>query len=153
MDRSRFVELIPLFKLAGVVLLVVLAVWLAVRRFVKGGGTVSSTEQVAFSEAVLRKQFEKACAGNDYEKAIGIFYRWLDNFAGDSFKGSVGEQLKGFEQVDLVTGFKDIMQAIYASEKSNSIDLKLFASQYIDALEKKGRQSSVGLLSVELKLN
>ena len=153
MDRSRLVELIPLFKLTGVVLLVVLAVWLAVRRFVKGGGTVSSAEQVPFSEAVLRKQFEKACAGNDNEKAIGIFYRWLDNFAGDSFKGSVREQLKGFEQVDLVTAFKDIMQAIYASEKSSSIDLKLFASQYIDALEKKGRQSRVGLLSVDLKLN
>lgn len=153
MDRSRLVELIPLFKLVGVVLLVVLAVWLAVRKFVKRGRTVSSAEQVSFSEADLRKQFEKTCAANDYEKAIGIFYRWLDNFAGDSFKGSIREQLKEFEQVDLVTGFKDIMQAIYASEKSRNIDLKLFSSQYIDALKKKARQSKVSLLSVDLKLN
>ena len=152
-DRNRLVELMPLFKMAGIVLLALIAVWFAMRKFVKGGRTVSSTEQVPFSEAALRKQFKKSCAGNDYEKAIGIFYRWLDNFAGDSFKGSVRDQLKEFDQVDLVTGFKDIMRAIYASEKSNSIDLKLFASQYIDALEKKGRQSKVSLLSVNLKLN
>ncbi len=152
-ERNRLVELIPLFKMAGIVLLALIAVWFAMRKFVKGGRTVSSTEQVPFSEAALRKQFKKSCAGNDYEKAIGIFYRWLDNFAGDSFKGSVRDQLKEFDQVDLVTGFKDIMRAIYASEKSNSIDLKLFASQYIDALEKKGHQSKVSLLSVDLKLN
>ena len=152
-DRNRLVELIPLFKLAGVILLVVLAVWLAVRKFVKGRRAVSSAEQAPLSEADLRKQFEKACAADDYEKAIGIFYRWLDNFAGDSFKGSVRAQLKVFEQVDLVTSFKDIMRAIYSSKKSNSIDLKLFASQYIDALEKKTHQSKVSLLSVDLKLN
>jgi len=38
-------------------------------------------------------------------------------------------------------------------EKNNSTDIKLFASQYIAALEKKGRQSKVSLLSVDLKLN
>jgi hypothetical protein len=152
-DRNRLVELIPLFKMAGVLLLAVIAVWFAVRKFVKGGGAVSSAEQEPLSETALRKQFEKACAGNDFEKAIGIFYRWLDNFAGESFKGSVREQLKGFKQDDLLASFKDIMQAIYASEKNSSIDLKLFASQYVDALEKKGRQSGVSLLSVDLKLN
>lgn len=152
-DRNRLVELMPLFKIAGVVLLVVIAAWFAVRKFAKRSGTVSSAKQEPLSEAALRKQFEKACAGNDYEKAIGIFYRWLDNFAAESFKGSVREQLKEFEQDDLFASFKDIMQAIYASEKNSSIDLKLFASQFIDALEKKGRQSRVSLLSVDLKLN
>ncbi|MBE9568242.1 MAG: BatD family protein [Proteobacteria bacterium] len=152
-DRNRLVELMPLFKVAGVVLLAVIAAWFAMCKFVNGSGTVSSAKHEQLSEVALRKQFENACANNDYEKAIGIFYRWLDNFAGDSFKGSVREQLKEFEQVDLVTGFKDIMRAIYAPEKSSSIDLKLFASQYIDALEKKARQSRVGLLSVDLKLN
>lgn len=152
-ERNRLAELVPLFKMAGVVLLVVIAAWFAVRKFAKRSGTVSSAKQEPLSETVLRKQFEKACASNDFEKAIGIFYRWLDNFAGESFKGSVREQLKGFKQDDLLASFKDIMQAIYASEKNSSIDLKLFASQYIDALEKKGRQSGVSLLSVDLKLN
>ena len=152
-DRNRLVELIPVFKLAGVILLLVLAFWFAVRRYVKGRRTDSSAEQAPLSEADLRKQFEKACAADDYEKAIGIFYRWLDNFAGVSFRGSVRAQLKAFEQVDLVTAFTDIMRAIYSSEKSNSIDLKLFTSQYIAALEKKSRQSNVSLLSVDLKLN
>lgn len=152
-ERNRLAELIPLFKIAGVVLLVVIAAWFVMRKFAKRGVTDSSVKQKTISETVLRKQFEKACAANDYENAIGIFYRWLDNFAGDSFKGSVRQQLKEFEQVDLETGFKDIMQAIYASERSSGIDLKSFASQYIDALEKKGRQSKVSLLSVGLKLN
>ena len=152
-EQNRLAELMPLFKITGVVLLVVIAAWFAVRKFAKRSGTVSSAKQEPLSEAAVRKQFEKACAANDYEKAIGIFYRWLDNFAGESFKGSAREQLKELEQDDLFASFKDIMQAIYASEKSNSIDLKLFASQYIDALEKKGRQSKVSLLSVDLKLN
>ena len=152
-ERNRLAELIPLFKIAGVVLLVVIAAWFVMRKFVKRSGTAASTKNEPLSETALRKQFEKACADNNFEIAIGIFYRWLDNFAGESFKGSVRQQLKEFEQVDLETGFKDIMQAIYALERSSSIDLKLFASQYIDALEKKGRQSKVSLLSVDLKLN
>lgn len=152
-ERNRFAELTPLFKIAGVVLLIVIAVWFALRKFGKRSGTVFSAKHEPLSEVDLRKQFEKACAGNNFEKAIGIFYRWLDNFAGESFKGSVREQLKEFEQDELIANFKDIMQAIYASEKNNSIDLKLFANQFIDALEKKDRQSRVSLVSVDLKLN
>ena len=152
-ERNRLAELIPLFKIAGIVLLAVIAAWFVIRKFAKGRGTVSSAKHQQLSEAALRKQFEKACAGNDFEKAIALFYRWLDNFAGESFKGSVREQLKEFEQQELMVSFKDIMQAIYASEKSSSIDLKLFASQFIDALEKKDRQSGAGILSVDLKLN
>jgi len=152
-ERNRLAELMPVFKIAGIFLLAVIAAWFVMRKFAKGRGTVSSAKHQQLSEAALRKQFEKACAGNDFEKAIAIFYRWLDNFAGESFKGSVREQLKEFEQQDLMVSFKDIMQAIYASEKSNSIDLELFASQFIDALEKKGRQSGAGIFSVDLKLN
>ena len=152
-ERNRLAELMPVFKIAGIFLLAVIAAWFVMRKFAKGRGTVSSAKHQQLSEAALRKQFEKACAGNDFEKAIALFYRWLDNFAGESFKGSVREQLKEFEQQELMVSFKDIMQAIYASEKSSSIDLKLFASQFIDALEKKDRQSGAGILSVDLKLN
>ena len=60
---------------------------------------VNRGEYIAERTEVITYVFEKACAGNDYEKAIGTFYRWLDNFAGDFFKGSVGEQLKEFEQI------------------------------------------------------
>jgi hypothetical protein len=152
-ERNRLAELLPLFKIAGVILLLVIAAWFVIRKFAKGRATVSSAKHQQLSETALRKQFEKACAGNDFEKAVAIFYRWLDNFAGESFKGSVREQLKEFEQQDLMVSFKDIMQAIYAAEKSSSIDLELFASQFIDALEKKSRQSGAGILSIDLKLN
>ena len=113
----------------------------------------SSPPTTRRSEAELRKQFDIACRENNLEQAIGLFYRWLDNSGDLSFKGSVREQLDNINRAELDTAFANIMQAIYTPQQNTSIDLRLFARQFVKELKKSDNQSGSGQFRIELKLN
>jgi hypothetical protein len=73
--------------------------------------------------------------------------------AGKAFWYFIRESLNKLNQTELTMAFKDIMQSIYAHEKNNWVDLKLFASQFISELDKSNHRTKLGHLSVDLKLN
>jgi len=100
----------------------------------------------------LFKRFEKACLENDYEHAMGVIYQWLDYYGGSAFKGTVRESLKGFNKIQLMAVFNNIMRAIYAKENNSEIDLKLFFNHLSKQLKKEKQLKKLSLY-VDLKLN
>ena len=129
-DKSRLVELLPLIKKVIALVMILVVVWYVVRKLSKVYKKNRKKAPVRVAESELRKQFEKACANKELEKAMAIFYQWLDNYGGATFDGSIRESLNKLNQTELTMAFKDIMQSIYAHEKNNRVDLKIFASQF-----------------------
>ena len=152
-DENWFVELIPVFKKTGLVLLLLIGIWIVVRRLSRGFERNKTIEPVQLSEAVLRKQFEKACGKNDMENAIRLFYQWLDHYGGDAFECSIRESLDKLDQEELTMSFKEIMQSVFSEQKGSSVDIKRFADQFVSELKKNSSQTILGHLSVDLKLN
>ncbi len=152
-DENWFVELIPVFKKTGLVLLLLTGIWIVTRKFSRGLKKNKTIEPVQLSEAALRKKFEKACRHNDMENAIRLLYQWLDCYGGDAFEGSIRESLDKLDQEKLTMSFKEIMQSIFSEQKGSGVDIKRFADQFVSELKKNSSQTILGHLSVDLKLN
>ena len=84
---------------------------------------------------------------------MGLLYQWLDNYGGQSFKGTVREVLDEINKAELNSAFANIMQTIYTPQQNTNIDLRLFARQFVKELEKSDSQPGFGQFRVELKLN
>lgn len=151
-DENMFARWITLFENAAVLVLLVLGVWIVVRRY-RARHKSKTVEPPAMTEAGLRKQFEKACAQDDKEKALALFYQWLDFYGDETFTGSVRERLNRMEQDELLTEFNAVLQSIYAFEKNKAVDLKSFSSQFVSEIQNNEHQTKLGFLSVDLKLN
>ena len=152
-DKNRLVELLPLIKKVIALLMILVVVWYVIRKLSKVYKKNRKTQPVPVAESELRKQFEKACANKELEKAMAIFYQWLDNYGGTAFDGSVRANLNRLDQAELTMAFENVMQSIYAREKDDKVDLMLFASQFISELKKSDSQTIFSHLSVDLKLN
>jgi len=152
-SQRSFAGYIPVLKKAGMVFLLLVLVVIVVRRFGKIAARTRSTEPKQLSGSALFRQFESACKKNDLEKAMGLFYQWLDDFGGGAFKGSIRETLNEFDQVQLTLAFQNITRTIYTRDKSNEIDLKSFARKFISELKASTRPVRFDSLRVDLKLN
>ena len=105
------------------------------------------------TEKILRRKFTSACRNNDQEKAVGLFYQWLDYYGMQHFQGSVRKWLNELNQDQLTTAFNNMMRSVYASDQNKKVDLLQFANQFIKELKKSERPAGSGRWSVELKLN
>ena len=151
-EQQSTVELALIFKKIGVVFVFVIITGVIIHRLSKIQ-TRTREQADPLSEKALRKQFEAACHKNNLESAMGLLYKWLDNYGGKRFSGSVREQLAEINGVQLTVTFKSIMRTIYMSEQNDEIDLKLFANQFIGELRKLERRSVFDRFYVEFKLN
>jgi hypothetical protein len=152
-NQLSLVESIPVLNKVVFTFLLVIVIIVVFRRLRKKPIHVKLTEPRQLSEKDLRKQFESACRDSDPEHAMGLFYKWLDNFAGSAFKGSIQKTLNDFDQGQLTLAFKNITQTIYSADKSNQIDLKSFARTFISELKRSGGPRIFNSIKVELKLN
>ena len=148
---QSLVELIPFLKKASIVFALVIAAGAIAHKF-KQYRLRASSQTEPLSEKAMRKQFETACREGNSGSAIGLFYRWLDNYGGKDFKGSIRERLVEIDQVKLKKAFTKIMRSIYTQEHSE-IDLKLFANQFIKELRKPDRRRVLERSQVEFQLN
>ena len=56
-----------------------------------------------FTEKDLRQQFVTACKTNNSSLAIGLLYRWLDNYGSEEFDGSIRERLRSSNHTQLLS--------------------------------------------------
>lgn len=152
-DKNRLVELLPLIKKVIALVMILVVVWYVIRKLSKVYKKNRKKEPVPVAESELRKQFEKACANKELEKAMAIFYQWLDNYAGTNFSGSIRESLNTLDQKELTMAFNDVMQSIYAENINNDADLKQFSRQLAGELKKHDSNTLLSHLTVDLKLN
>ena len=152
-DKNRLVEFQPLIKKVIALAMIIVIAWYVIRKLSKVYKKNKKTDPNCVSESELRKQFEKSCANKELEKAMAIFYQWLDNYGGVTFDGSIRENLNKLDRTELTMAFKNVMQSIYAREKNDEVDLMLFADQFISELKKNDSQTIFSHLSVDLKLN
>ena len=154
-SSSRFDSAISRLLLlkAFILFLVVMLVGVLIRALSKISPVTTQEQSTKPAEADLRKQFAVACRKNNIEEAMGLFYQWLDNYGGDSFKGSVRKQLVEMNQAQLTVEFNELMQAIYTPQQDKLVDLKMFARQFAVKLKNSDNPTTLNRLRVELKLN
>jgi len=146
-------ELISLITKVIIILMILLGLWLVIKKHRVQAEQFTTIKPEQPSEAELRKEFNQACSQNDMESAIRLLYQWLDFYADSNYKGSIHQSLQKLDQIELTNEFKSIMQSIYAETKNNNIDLKFFADQFISKLDLNKSKSILSLLRVDLKLN
>ena len=151
-DGSHLVALIPALKNTGVVLLVAFILWYVGPKLYRRLASLIPARSVQVSERALRKQFEEACRKGELEKAMGLFYRWLDCYGGEQFKGSVRESLRSNSQDELSPIFNECMESIYGSDEQ-CIELDLFAKKFFKVLKKAEKFPGIISVDVDLKLN
>lgn len=144
--------LTSLLRNAGILLVLAVLIWYGWSRFRKRLSALVPENSTHISERALRKQFELACKEQALEKAMGLFYRWLDLYGGVGFKGSVRESLKLMDQSGLAVIFNESMVSIYGANK-DEVDINLFAKQFFKLLKKPGRPLGNTRLDDDLKLN
>ena len=145
-------ELVIFLAKIGIVFVIVITIGAIVRKLSKIQ-TSTRVQAEPLSERALRKQFETACQEDNLGSAIGLLYRWLDNYGGKDFKGSVRERLIEIDQKQLKLAFMKIMRCIYAQEQDSEINLKLFANRFINELRKSDSRSVLDRFHVEFQLN
>ena len=151
-DINQTAVLIPLLKKAGIFLLLAALIWYGRGRYRKRLPALIPDRSAHTSERTLRKQFEIACKKQELEKAMGLFYRWLDLYGGVGFKGTVRESLELMDQAELVIVFSECMASIYGANKA-TVDINLFSRQFFKLLKIAGRPPGIIHLDVDLKLN
>ena len=151
--QQTLTSLIPTFAKIGFTLLSVVFGWLAFGRLRKKMSGTRSNQPEQISERKLRNQFGTACRANNTEVALRLFYQWLDNYGGTSFRGSVSAKLSEIKRAELSDAFRKIMQTLYTPDKNADIDLMMFANQFINELEKLDRPAGSNRFSIDLKLN
>ena len=151
-DINQTAVLIPLLKKAGIFLLLAALIWYGRGRYRKRLPALIPDRSAHISERALRKQFELACKNQELEKAMGLFYRWLDLYGGVGFKGTVRESLKLMDQAELAIVFSECMASIYGANKA-TVDINLFSRQFFKVLKIAGRPPGIIHLDVDLKLN
>ena len=152
-EQSNTVDITSIIKKTGAVIIVLLAVLAVSLKLHKLFTRYRVQQPTQLSGKALRRKFEKACRENEPDKAMRLFYQWLDRFGGEHFQGSVRKRLNDLNQAQLTTEFNNIMQSIYASNQNNKIDLRQFANQFFRELKKSERPVGFDRWSVELKLN
>ena len=106
------------------------------------------------TEKTLRRKFASACRHNDQEKAVGLFYQWLDYYGGEHFQGSIRAFLIEMNHDKLSLLFNNIMQSIYTSNpKDNKTELMDFANQLFKESKKLNQPNVFNRRPVELRLN
>ncbi len=151
-DGSQFGSLIPALKKAGIVLLLAFIIWYVGSKVHRRLASLTPARSVQVSERALRKQFEAASRKGDLEKAIGLFYHWLDCYGGEQFKGSVRESLRSNNQAELSLAFNESMASIYGSDEQY-VELDLFAKRFFKVLKKADKLPGIISLDLDLKLN
>ena len=151
--EKQSIDTTLLLKYAGVTLIILLSIWIIVRKFYSFFSNSRFSHPSMPSEFAMRRQFEKACSQNSPEKAIPLFYKWLDNYGGDRFQGSIRQNLGNPDHAELATVFDRIMQTVYAQNDEVSIDLKKFSVQFKNELEKLDRPYAYSRWNIELRLN
>jgi len=140
-------------KYLGSALLILLLIWLTVRKLDRIFTPARPPHSSLPSEATLRRQLHQACSQNNSEKAVSLFYKLLDNYAGNQFHGSVRQLLGKTNETQLATEFDTIMRSVYAESNGNEIDLKNFSSQFVKQMKILKRSDDFSRWAVELKLN
>jgi hypothetical protein len=146
-------DITRLLKYAAATLILLLSIWFFARKLYRSFIHTRLPHSSLPSERALRRQFKAACRQNNPEKAIPLFYNWLDNYAGDHFQGSVRQFFNKQDQDQLSTAFDGIMRSVYMENDDNRIDLKKFANLYIHELRRSEHPDGVNRWAIELKLN
>ena len=149
--QTGYSDLILLLMKFGIASLLVILVGITIHGL--STSSLRSPPTTRLSEAELRRKFDTACRKNNLEQAMGLFYQWLDNHGGSSFKGTVREQLDKINKADLNAAFANIMQAVYSPQQKTTADLRHFARQFIKELKKSDHQPYFSQFRIELKLN
>jgi len=152
-DKSSLLDSLPLLKKVIALVIIFVAVGYVVRKLNKNDKKKNDTNSVRITESELKKQFDKACADRELEKAVAIFYKWLDNYAEVGFSGSIRESLNTLDQKALSQSFYDVMQSVYAENRNKDADLKQFSRQLAGELKKQETKTLLSHLTVDLKLN
>jgi len=106
------------------------------------------------TEKILRRKFASACRNNDQEKAVGLFYQWLDYYGDEHFHGSIRAFLIQLNHDKLSLVFNNIMQSIYTSnQKDSKTELMDFANQLFKELKKLNQPNVFNRRPIELRLN
>jgi hypothetical protein len=150
--------LIPTFAKIGFTLLLAVFGWLVFHRLRRRTSRSTSNQPGQISERKLLIQFRAACRDNNTEVALGLFYQWLDNYGGMSFRGSVSAGLNKINRAELSEAFRKIMRTLYTPDKNTpdknaDIDFNMFANQFINELEKLNQPDGFNRFSIKLKLN
>jgi hypothetical protein len=151
--QSDDIDKILVLKYSGSALIILLLIWLTVRKLYRIFTPFELPHSSLPSEAALRRQFHQACGQNNPHKAISLFYKWLDNYAGNQFHGSVRQLLGNMNQAQLAVEFDGIMRSIYAENNGNKIDLKNFSKQFVKQMKMLKRPDDYSRWAIELKLN
>jgi hypothetical protein len=146
-------DITRLLKYPAITLILLLAIWAVTRKLYRSFTQTRLPHSSLPSESALRRQFEAACRQDNPEKAIPLFYNWLDNYAGDHFQGSVRQFFNKQDQDQLSTSFDGIMRSVYMENDGNRIDLKKFAKLYIHELRRSEHPDGGNRWAIELKLN
>ena len=165
-EEENALDFLALLKKAVTVLAILVLVLIAVRKRLQAKAPRVAVKQPPVSASALRTSFAKACRRQNYEKALGLLYQWLDRFGGDSladdsFSGSLRVQLERIDQPELLNAFNDVMCRMYGKNDYNDVDLQQFAKHYINATihtttnAKTNLRRIYGLanLPIDLKLN
>ena len=147
------VQLVPLWLKVIIGLFIALIVYLLARGLLRRKKQSDSSRGAQLTAATLVRDFQTACAQKEFESALALLYQWLDRYGGESFKGSVREQLNSLERAELSLLFDDLTQSIYHKDDCNGQDLKRFAKQYIGVIRRSQRAKKSLRSAVELKLN
>ncbi len=150
--RGPLAALSPLLKNAGLILVVVILLWYVGDKLRKRLAYPMVVRSNEVSERALRKQFQTACSKQEFEDAMGLFYRWLDHYGGAKFKLTVRESLKLMDETELTIAFAESMESIYGVSKEK-IDIQLFASRFFKQIKNTNRIARSDDFAIELKLN
>jgi hypothetical protein len=144
---------VPTFAKIGFTLLLAVFGWVAFVKLFRRISRTTLNQPEQISERKLRNQFRTACRENNTEVALGLFYQWLDNYGGMSFRGSVSAKLNEINRAELSDAFRKIMRTLYSPDKNADIDFKMFANHFINELAKLDQPDGFNRFSIELKLN
>lgn len=149
---ERLDALLPMLYRVVVVIIILLAMlWL----FRKRKAVATRNEDIARgqppAESRLLKQARKACRRNDDEKALGYLYQWMSHY-GHNGDGVIGTQVNELGNTALSQAYKEVMQAIYARDKSDS-DTCRFVDRFVAAVRSEHKPRNAIQWKVELKLN
>jgi len=104
------------------------------------------------SERELRQRFARACRRHDAAEALRLLYQWLDHRADVPLHASVRQSLQEAGHQQLLEDFDALMQSLYGNRAQLSVDLDIFAKQWLQLYQQRHRFAS-DAWKVRLSLN
>ncbi len=151
--QKEVINLTLLLKYTGIAFIILLAIWIFARKLNRTSVHNRLLHSSLPTEKALRRQFEEACAQNNPDRAISLLYKWLDNYGGDRFQGSVRQHLSKSNHVQLATIFDNVMRSIYTEDDDNKVDLQQFSSKTVKQMKMLKRPHNYNRWAIDIKLN